>query len=129
MTFKLHSLHRLAVAAALVCGSLVAHAADVVPTPWVVQSAKAVESQVIDWRRHIHQHPELGNLEVKTAALVTKELKKMGLEVHTGIAGTGVVAVLQGGLAGPTVGLRADMDALPVKETSGLPFASQAKGM
>ena len=129
MTFKLHSFHRLAMAAALVCGSLAAQAADIVPTPWVVQSAKAVESQVIDWRRHIHQHPELGNFEVKTAAMVAKELKKMGLEVHTGIAGTGVVAVLQGGLAGPTVGLRADMDALPVKETSGLPFASQAKGM
>ncbi|WP_312566609.1 amidohydrolase [Comamonas sp.] len=129
MTFKFHSFHRLAMAAALVCGSLAAQAADIVPTPWVVQSAKAVESQVIDWRRHIHQHPELGNFEVKTAAMVAKELKKMGLEVHTGIAGTGVVAVLQGGLAGPTVGLRADMDALPVKETSGLPFASQAKGM
>ncbi len=129
MSSKLHTFNRLAAAAALVCGSLVAQAAEVVPTPWVVQSAKAVESQVIDWRRHIHQHPELGNLEVKTAAMVAKELKKMGLQVHTGIAGTGVVAVLQGGLPGPTVGLRADMDALPVKETSGLPFASQAKGM
>lgn len=129
MSSKLHTFNRLAAAAALVCGSLVAQAAEVVPTPWVVQSAKAVESQVIDWRRHIHQHPELGNLEVKTAAMVAKELKKMGLQVHTGISGTGVVAVLQGGLPGPTVGLRADMDALPVKETSGLPFASQAKGM
>lgn len=129
MSSKLHTFNRLAAAAALVCGSLVAQAAEVVPTPWVVQSAKAVESQVIDWRRHIHQHPELGNLEVKTAAMVAKELKKMGLQVHTGIAGTGVVAVLQGGLPGPTVGLRADMDALPVKETSGLPFASRAKGM
>jgi amidohydrolase len=129
MSSKLHTFNRLAAAAALVCGSLVAQAAEVVPTPWVVQSAKAVESQVIDWRRHIHQHPELGNLEVKTAAMVAKELKNMGLQVHTGIAGTGVVAVLQGGLPGPTVGLRADMDALPVKETSGLPFASQAKGM
>lgn len=129
MSSKLYAFNRLAAAAALVCGSLVAQAAEVVPTPWVVQSAKAVESQVIDWRRHIHQHPELGNLEVKTAAMVAKELKKMGLQVHTGIAGTGVVAVLQGGLPGPTVGLRADMDALPVKETSGLPFASQAKGM
>ncbi|WP_313602947.1 amidohydrolase [Comamonas jiangduensis] len=129
MSSKLYTFNRLAAAAALVCGSLVAQAAEVVPTPWVVQSAKAVESQVIDWRRHIHQHPELGNLEVKTAAMVAKELKKMGLQVHTGIAGTGVVAVLQGGLPGPTVGLRADMDALPVKETSGLPFASQAKGM
>lgn len=129
MRSKLYTFNRLAAAAALVCGSLVAQAAEVVPTPWVVQSAKAVESQVIDWRRHIHQHPELGNLEVKTAAMVAKELKKMGLQVHTGIAGTGVVAVLQGGLPGPTVGLRADMDALPVKETSGLPFASQAKGM
>ena len=122
------SLRRVALAAALLCGSYMAVAADFSPTPWVGQSSAAVESQVIDWRRHIHQHPELGNFEVKTAAYVADQLKKLGLQVHTGIAGTGVVAVLQGGLPGPTVGLRADMDALPVKETSGLPFASQAKG-
>ena len=121
-------LNRIALAAALTCSSFMTMAADFSPTPWVAQSSAAIESQVIDWRRHIHQHPELGNFEHKTAAYVADHLKKLGLQVHTGIAGTGVVAVLQGGLPGPTVGLRADMDALPVKETSGLPFASQAKG-
>ena len=121
-------LNRIALAAALTCSSFMTMAADLSPTPWVARSSAAIESQVIDWRRHIHQHPELGNFEHKTAAYVADHLKKLGLQVHTGIAGTGVVAVLQGGLPGPTVGLRADMDALPVKETSGLPFASQAKG-
>jgi amidohydrolase len=103
-------------------------AGEISPTPWVQQSSAAIESQVIQWRRHIHQHPELGNLEVNTAAYVAQHLEKFGLQVQTGIAGTGVVAVLQGALPGPTVGLRADMDALPVKETTGLPFASKDKG-
>lgn len=100
-----------------------------VPTPWVGTGVETVAKEVVGFRHHIHQHPELGNQEVKTAAYVAEHLKKLGLQVHTGIAGTGVVAVLTGKLPGPTVGLRADMDALPVKETSGLPFASKAKGM
>ena len=99
------------------------------PTPWVQQSALEVEPEVIAWRRHIHEHPELGNFEDETAAYVARHLKSLGLQVHTGIARTGVVGVLQGGQPGPTVALRADMDALPVKETSGLPFASQATGV
>lgn len=99
------------------------------PTPWVVAATAQAEKQTIAFRHHIHQHPELGNQEVKTAAFVAKHLKALGLEVHTGIAGTGVVAVLKGGLPGPTVGLRADMDAVPGKETAGLAFASQAKGI
>lgn len=122
------SLHHLAAAAALACCTFAVQAADTTPTPWVQSGASAVEAKVIEWRRHIHQHPELGNHEVQTAALVAAHLKKLGMDVHTGVAGTGVVAVLKGNLPGPTVGLRADMDALPVKETSGLPFASQAKG-
>lgn len=107
----------------------VVRAATPAPTPWVAAAAAKVEKQTIAFRHHIHQHPELGNQEVKTAAFVAKHLKKLGLEVHTGIAGTGVVAVLKGSLPGPTVGLRADMDAVPGKEASGLPFASQAKGI
>jgi len=99
------------------------------PTPWLDAADDAVAQQVVTFRHHIHQHPELGKQEVKTAAYVAEHLKRLGLEVHTGIAGTGVVAVLVGKLPGSTVGLRADMDALPVKETSGLPFASEAKGM
>ncbi len=129
MNFSTPNLRSIAVAAALACSSWMSYAADITPTAWVTQAANAVEPQVIEWRRHIHQHPELGNFEVKTAELVAKHLKQLGLEVHTGIAGTGVVAVLQGGLEGPTVGLRADMDALPVKESAALPFASKAKGI
>jgi amidohydrolase len=95
---------------------------------WVKQAATAQTDQVIEWRRHLHQHPELSNQEHNTSAYVANHLRKLGLKVHTGIAGTGVVAVLKGDLPGPTVGLRADMDALPIKEATGLPFASKAQG-
>jgi amidohydrolase len=87
----------------------------------------AIEGKLIGWRRDIHQHPELGDQETRTAALVAAHLNALGFEVRTGIARTGVVGVLRGGLPGPTVALRADMDALPVKEPEGLPFASKAK--
>ncbi|MDF3880960.1 amidohydrolase [Cupriavidus basilensis] len=90
--------------------------------------AKAVEAQLIAWRRDIHQHPELGNYEVRTAKLVADHLRKLGMEVTTGVAKTGVVGVLKGGKPGPVVALRADMDALPVKERVDVPFASKAKG-
>ena len=81
--------------------------------------------QVIAWRRDLHQHPELSNREFRTSQLVAAELKKMGLEVQTGIAKTGVVGILKGGKPGPLVALRADMDALPVTEQVDLPFASK----
>jgi amidohydrolase len=85
----------------------------------------AIEEKLIAWRRDIHQHPELGDQEKRTAALVAKHLRGLGLEVRTDVARTGVVGVLKGGQPGRTVALRADMDALPVKEPAGLPFASQ----
>ena len=91
--------------------------------------ADATQAQVIAWRRHIHQHPELSYQEVQTAAYVAEALKKMpGIEVQTGIAKTGIKAVLRGGKPGPVVALRADMDALPVEERNDLPFKSTAKG-
>jgi amidohydrolase len=90
--------------------------------------AKAGEQRLIAWRRDIHEHPELGNRETRTSALVADHLRRLGMEVRTGIAGTGVVGVLKGGRPGPVVALRADMDALPVKEATGLPFASTAVG-
>lgn len=84
-------------------------------------------SKVVAWRRDIHQHPELSNREVRTAALVADHLKQLGLEVRTGVARTGVVGVLRGGRPGPVVALRADMDALPVTEQVDLPFKSVAR--
>lgn len=89
---------------------------------------RAVEPKVIEWRRDIHQHPELSNREVRTSKLVADHLKRLGLEVRTGIAHTGVTAYLKGGLPGPTVALRADMDALPVTEKTNVPFKSVATG-
>jgi len=92
------------------------------------QRARAIEDKLISWRRDIHQHPELGNQETRTSKLVADHLRALGMEVKTGVAGTGVVAVLKGGKPGPVVALRADMDALPVKEQVDVPFASKAKG-
>ena len=89
--------------------------------------AAGVEPSVIAWRRDIHQHPELGNREVRTAALVAQHLRSLGLEVRTGVAHTGVVAVLHGAKPGPVVALRADMDALPVTEEVDVPFASKVR--
>jgi hypothetical protein len=95
------------------------------PSAQVEAAAKAVQPKVVAWRRDIHEHPELGNQEVRTAALVAKELKALGFEVREGVGRTGVVGVLKGGKPGKVVALRADMDALPVEEKTGLPFASK----
>ncbi len=84
--------------------------------------------QVIEWRRFIHQHPELSNREFNTSKLVAEQLRKLGLEVRTGIAKTGVVGILKGGLPGPVIGLRADMDALPITERTDVPFKSTVTG-
>lgn len=90
-------------------------------------AAVKIEGQVVAWRRDIHEHPELGNREVRTSALVAKYLQSLGLDVKTGVAHTGVVAILKGGKPGPVVALRADMDALPVIERTPVPFASKVK--
>jgi len=89
--------------------------------------AADVEPQAIAWQRDLHEHPELSNREVRTAAVVADHLRKLGLEVRTEVAHTGVVGVLRGGKAGPVVALRADMDALPVTEATDLPCASRVK--
>jgi len=88
-----------------------------------------VMPKVIAWRRDIHQHPELSFLETRTAALVEKHLRALGLEVRAGVGKTGVVGVLKGGRPGPVVALRADMDALPVTELVDLPFKSTVRTM
>jgi amidohydrolase len=90
-------------------------------------AAEKILPKVIEWRRHIHQNPELGNREFKTMAYITAHLQKLGLEVKTGVAKTGVVALLKGGKPGPVIALRADMDGLPIQERVDLPFASKVR--
>ncbi|WP_237057148.1 amidohydrolase [Microbulbifer sediminum] len=106
-------------------GALVAGAPAMAAEP--EQQLKNTEDKVIEWRRHLHQNPELGNREFETAKYIQQHLEQLGLEVETGIAHTGVVGLLKGGRPGPTVALRADMDALPVTEQVDLPFASKVK--
>ena len=114
-----HSLLVAALLALVPCATLAADAQ-------VEALAAKVDGKVQAWRRDLHQHPELGNREVRTAQLVAEHLRALGFEeVRTGIATTGVTAVLRGGKPGPRIALRADMDALPVTERSGLPFASK----
>ena len=87
--------------------------------------ARAVDAKVLAWRRDFHQFPELGNREFRTSKIVAEHLRSLGMDVSTGVAHTGVVAILKGGKPGPRIALRADMDALPVTENSGLPFESK----
>jgi amidohydrolase len=101
------------------------HAQD--PLARVKQEAAKVLPRIVEIRHQIHQNPELSNREEKTAALVAGYLKDLGLEVQTGVAKHGVVALLKGGRPGPIVAVRADMDALPVTEETALPFASKVR--
>jgi len=87
-----------------------------------------LQPSIVEWRRDIHEHPELGTHEVRTAKLVADQLRALGLQPRTGIAQTGVTAILKGGKPGPRIAIRADMDALPVTEQTGLPFASKVTG-
>jgi amidohydrolase len=114
-------------AAALALSPLTAFA-DPIPLASVTQRVEAVTPKVVQWRRDIHANPELANSEVRTARVVAAHLRRLGIEVRERVAHTGVVGVLRGGLPGPVVALRADMDALPVLEATGLPFASRATG-
>lgn len=91
------------------------------------QLSAAEQDQVVQWRRWFHANPELSNREVKTAEYIAQQLRDMGLEPKTGIAHNGVVALIEGGLPGPMVAIRTDMDGLPVTEETGLPFASKVK--
>lgn len=106
-----------------------AHAqARPVPFDRIDAAVTAGTPRVVAWRRDLHAHPELGFAETRTAAVVADHLRSLGMEVRTGVAKTGVVGILRGGRPGRTVALRADMDALPVLEATGLPFASTATG-
>lgn len=124
------SLRRLLLASSVVlaisAGSALAQQA--VPVARVEAAVQAVNPRVIAWRRDLHANPELGFSETRTAAAVAEHLRGLGLEVRTQVGRTGVVGILRGARPGKTVALRADMDALPVEEATGLPFASTATG-
>jgi len=108
--------------------SAVAWSESTLSSDRIRSSAVQVEDKVIAWRRDIHEHPELSNREVRTAALVAEHLRALGFDqVRTQVGHTGVIGILKGGLPGPTVALRADMDALPVTEMVDLPFASKVR--
>ncbi|MBU1354258.1 MAG: amidohydrolase [Gammaproteobacteria bacterium] len=104
-----------------------AQALDAAGLQAIDTAVNGVAAKMVNWRRDIHAHPELSGQEVRTAKLVADHLKKLGMDVQTNVGGTGVVGTLKGGLPGKVVALRADMDALPVPENTGLPFASKAK--
>lgn len=91
----------------------------------MLSDVSKVKQKVIDWRRYFHQYPELSNREFKTAERIAEHLTGLGLEIQTGIAHTGVVALLEGGRPGPVIALRADIDALPVKERVDLDYSSK----
>lgn len=115
---------RCALTPVLLAAAALPARAEVLPD--VDSRIENVTPRVVAWRRDIHQHPELGNQEVRTAKLVAAHLKKLGFdEVRTSIAHTGVVGVLKGKRPGGVLALRADMDALPIREVTGLPFASK----
>lgn len=96
----------------------------------VEQLTAAVMPKVVQWRRHFHANPELSNQEQQTSRYVVERLREMGIDdIKTGVARHGVVALIRGRKPGPTVALRADMDALPIQEQTGLPFASKNAGV
>jgi amidohydrolase len=99
------------------------------PTTAIHDVVQRIEPALVDIRRDIHAHPELGFAEIRTAGVVTRELSRLGIAHQPGIGKTGVVGLIEGGRPGPVLAIRADMDALPIEETSGLPFASTIPGL
>lgn len=118
---------RTALGAALLLSALSVAAEEAALPPDVAELVEDVTPRVVAWRRDLHAHPELGNREFRTAGIVAEHLERLGMEVTTEVAHTGVVGVLRGGRPGPVVALRADMDGLPVTEQSELPFASKVR--
>jgi amidohydrolase len=120
-------LKTLAAAVLLVVATRVGGAQGTPLSTEIQSRIAAIEPKIVAWRRDIHQNPELGNREFRTAKLVADHLRSLGIEVQTGVAHTGVVGILRGGKPGPVVMLRADMDGLPVTERVAIPFASKAR--
>ncbi len=99
------------------------------PTIVIRDAVQRIEPALVEARRDIHAHPELAFEEIRTAGVVTRELSRLGIAHRCGIGKTGVVGLIEGGRPGPVLAIRADMDALPIEETSGLPFASTKPGL
>jgi amidohydrolase len=127
MHFRLAGLLLAPIAIAITQSGAAQAAGTAITSAQIDAAAKAVEPKTIEWRRDFHAHPELSNREVRTAEQVAKRLRALGIEVKTGVGLTGVVGLLRGGRPGRTVGLRADMDALPVEEKTEVPFKSTVK--
>src|SRR6185503_3739312 len=106
-----------------------AAASPAAPDAEIRAAADALAPALVETRRDIHRHPELGNRETRTGQLVAERLKALGLEVRYPVARTGVVGVLKGGRPGPTVAVRADLDALPIQEVNEVPYKSQNPGV
>ena len=124
MPFARRTRLMLAIALLLGSASSYAYAQDTA----AAKALQDLQPKLVEWRRDLHRHPELGTHEVRTAKLVADQLRALGLQPRTGIASTGVTAILKGGKPGPRIAIRADMDALPVTEQTGLPFASKVVG-
>lgn len=95
----------------------------------IFDESEKIKDQLVEWRRHFHRHPEIELDCYETSKVIQQELKKMDIEVKTGFAKTGVVGIIKGKAGGRVIGVRADMDALPIKEQTGLPFASEVEGL
>ena len=96
----------------------------------ILNSIAGFENDMAKWRRHLHQNPELGRDCYKTAEYIQERLKEFGItEIHAGYASTGIVAIIEGQTSGRTIGLRADMDALPITENTGMPYSSKNEGV
>ncbi|MGH8028057.1 MAG: amidohydrolase, partial [Pseudoxanthomonas sp.] len=124
MPFSVRIAANLLLCPLLLAGAVSAQAQDSA----AAQELQRLQPKIVAWRRDLHEHPELGTHEVRTAKLVADQLRALGLQPKTGIAQTGVIAILKGGKPGPRIAIRADMDALPVTEQTGLPFASKVTG-
>ena len=118
--------HPLLLSLLLLAGSVHAQKKESLDN-YIENAVSKIESKTISWRRDIHQNPELGNREVRTAKLIADHLRSLNIEVKEGVAKTGVVGILRTGKPGPVIGLRADMDALPVEERVDLPFKSKVR--
>ena len=113
----------------MIAGLLLAAATAAIPSAEIRSADEALTPRLVETRRDLHEHPELGNRETRTQGLVADRLRSLGLEVKTPVARTGVVGILRGGRPGPVAGLRADLDALPIQERNDVPYRSDVPGV